>query len=43
MLVRRVCNNAYGRFLEIYVQDIEEDLGQRDQRGLYQRSKSLNI
>ena len=41
--VRRVCNDAYERFLERHVQDMEEDLRQRDQRGLFQRFKSLNI
>ena len=41
--VHRVCNNAYERFLERYVQDMQEDLRQRDQRGLFQRPKSLNI
>ena len=39
----RVCNDAYGRFLERHVQGMEEDLRQRDQRGLFQRCKSLKI
>ena len=39
----RVCNDAYQMFLERHVQGMEEDLRQRDQRGLYQRCKSLNI
>ena len=41
--VHRVCTDAYERFLERHVQGMEEDLRQRDQRGLYQRCKSLNI
>ena len=41
--VHRVCKDAYERFLERHVQDMEEDLRQRDQRGLFQRFKSLNI
>ena len=41
--VHMVCNDDYERFLERYVQDMEEDLRQRDQRGLFQRLKSLNI
>ena len=41
--VHRVCNRAYERFLERHVQNMEEDLRQRDQRGLFQRFKSLNI
>ena len=41
--VHRVCTDAYERFLEKHVQGTEEDLRQRDQRGLYQRCKSLNI
>ena len=41
--VYRFCNDAYERFLERHVQDMEEDLRQRDQRGLFQRFKSLNI
>ena len=39
----RVCNGAYERFLQRHVQGMEEDLRQRDQRGLFQRFKSLNI
>ena len=39
----RVCRDAYERFLERHVQDMEEDLRQRDQRGLFQRCKSLKI
>ena len=40
--VHRVCTDTYERFLERHVQVMEEDLRQRDQRGLYQRCKSLN-
>ena len=32
--VRRVCTDAYNRFLERHVQGMEKDLRQRDQRGL---------
>ena len=39
----RVCNNAYERFLKRHVQVMEEDSRQRDQRGLFQRCKSLKI
>ena len=39
----RVCNDAYERFLERHVQGMEENLRQRDQRGLFQRCKSLNV
>ena len=39
----RVCNDAHERFLERHVQGMEEDFHQRDQRGLFQRIKSLNI
>ena len=39
----RVCTDAYNRFLERHVQDMEKDLRQHDQRGLYQRCKFLNI
>ena len=39
----RVCNDAYERFLERHVQSMEEDLRQRNQRGLFQRIKSQNI
>ena len=39
----RVCNDAHERFLERHVQGMEEDFRQRDQRGLFQRIKSLNI
>ena len=39
----RVCNDAFERFLEKHVQDMEENLRQRDQRGLFQRFKSVNI
>ena len=39
----RVYNDAYERFLERHVQGMEEDLRQRDQRGLFQRCKSLKI
>ena len=40
---RSVCDEAYKRFLERHVQGMEEDLRQRDQRGLFQRLKFLNI
>ena len=39
----RVCTDAYERFLERHVKGMEKDLRQRDQRGLYQCCKSLNI
>ena len=39
----RVCNDAYERLLERHVHGMEQDLRQRDQRGLFQRFKSLNI
>ena len=39
----RVCNDVYERFLERHVQGMEEDLHQRDQRGIFQRCKSLKI
>ena len=41
--VQKVCTDAYNKFLERHVQGMEEDLRQRDQRGLYQRCKFLNI
>ena len=41
--VHRVCTDAYERFLERHVQGMEKDLRQRDQRGFYQRWKSLNM
>ena len=41
--VRRVCTDAYNRFLERHAQGMEKDLRQRDQMGLYQRCKFLNI
>ena len=41
--VRRVCTDAYNRFLERHVQGMEEDLRQRDRRGFYQRCKFLNM
>ena len=41
--VHRVCNDAFERFLERHVQGMEEDLRQRDQRGHFQRCKSLKI
>ena len=41
--VHRVCYDAYERLLERHVRDMEEDLRQRDQRGLVQRVTSLNI
>ena len=43
MRFHRVCNDAYESFLERHVQGMEEDLRQHDQRGLFQRCKSLNI
>ena len=39
----RVCKDAYERFLKRHVQGIDEDLRQRDQRGLFQRLKSLDV
>ena len=39
----RVCNDVYERFLERHVQGMEEDLRQRNQRELFQRSKCLNL
>ena len=41
--VHRVCTDVYNRFLGRHVQGMEKDLPQRDQRGLYQRCKFLNI
>ena len=41
--VHRVCNDAFEMFLERHARDMEEDLRQRDQRGLFQRCKSLKI
>ena len=41
--VYRVCNDAFEKFLERHVQGMEEDLRQRNQRGLFQRCKSLKI
>ena len=41
--VHRVCNDAFERFLERHVQSMEEYFRQRDQRGLFQRCKSLKI
>ena len=41
--VRRVYTDAYNRFLERHAQGMEKDLRQRDQMGLYQRCKFLNI
>jgi hypothetical protein len=41
--VRRVCTDALNRFLERHVQGMERDLRQRDQRGVFQRCKFLNI
>ena len=41
--VHRVCNDAFKRFLERHVQGMDEDLRQRDQRGLFQRCKFLKI
>ena len=39
----RVCNDAYERLLERHVHGMEQNLRQRDQRGLFRRFKSLNI
>ena len=39
----KVCNDAYERFLKRHVQSMKKDLRQRDQRGLFQRCKSLKI
>ena len=41
--VHRVCNDAFERFVERHVQGMEEDLRQRDKRGLFQCCKSLKI
>ena len=41
--VHRVGNDAFEGFLERHVQGMEEDFRQRDQRGLFQRCKSLKI
>ena len=41
--VRRVCTDAYDRFLERHAQGMEKDLRQRDQMGLDQRCKFLSI
>ena len=41
--VHRVCTDAKNRFLERHAQGMEKDLRQRDQMGLYQRCKFLNI
>ena len=41
--IHRVCNDAFERFLERHFQRMEEDLRRRDQRGLFQRCKSLKI
>ena len=41
--VHRVCSDAFEGFLETHVQGMEEDLRQCDQRGLFQRCKSLKI
>ena len=41
--VHRVCNDAKNRFLERHAQGMEKDLRQRDQMGLFQRFKFLNI
>ena len=43
MRVHRVCNDAKNRFLERHAQGMEKDLRQRDQMGLFQRCKFLNI
>ena len=41
--VHRVCNDAKNRFLKRHAQGMEKDLRQRDQMGLFQRCKFLNI
>ena len=41
--VHRVCTDAKNRFFERHAQGMEKDLRQRDQMGLYQRCKFLNI
>ena len=41
--VHTVCDDAYVRFIEKNIQGMEDDLRQRDQRGLFQRLMSLNI
>ena len=41
--VHRVCTDAKNRFFERHAQGREKDLRQRDQMGLYQRCKFLNI
>ena len=41
--VRRVFTDAYNRFLERHAQGMEKDPRQRDQMGLYQGCKFLNI
>ena len=41
--VHRVCTDAKNRFLERHAQGMEKDLRQRDQMGLFQRCKFLNI
>ena len=41
--LHRVCNDAKNRFLERHAQGMEKDLRQRDQMGLFQRCKFLNI
>ena len=41
--VHRVSDAAYEMFLGRHVQGLEEDLRQRDQRGLFQRINTLNI
>ena len=38
-----VCNDAYEKILERHAQSIEEDMRQRDQRGLFQCFTSLSI
>ena len=41
--VHRVCTNAKNRLFERHAQGMGKDLRQRDQMGLYQRCKFLNI
>ena len=43
MRIHKVCDAAYEMFLGRHVQGMEEDLRQCDQRGLFQRLKSMNI
>ena len=42
-MFKMVCDAAYARFLQRHVQGLEQDLRQRDQRGLFQCLQSLSI